>query len=59
MAQGRRDAKRRYRIRNLMKFLKQHRKDLQNAIVTKLKSDLDDLHIKQKTLFELGNLMEL
>ena len=52
-----RDAQKRYRTREIKKFLRAHKKNLQNAIVIELKKDLEDLGIKQEALFELGNLM--
>ena len=51
------DAQRRYRTREIKRFLRKHKKDLQNAIVIELQKDLEDLDIKQEALFELGNLM--
>jgi hypothetical protein len=53
-----RDAQRRYRTREIKKFLRNFKKDLQNAIVIELKSDLADLGIKQEALFQLGHLMD-
>ena len=51
------DAQRRYRTREIKKFIRQHKKEVQNAIVIELKQDLEDLDIKQEALLELGNLM--
>lgn len=51
------DAQKRYRTREIKNFLRNHKKNLQNAIVIELKKDLKDLDIKQEALFELGNLM--
>ena len=51
------DAQKRYRTREIKSFLRQYKKNLQNAIVIELKKDLKDLGIKQEALFELGNLM--
>ena len=52
------DAQKRYRTREIKKFLRKHKKNLQNAIVIELERDLQDLGIHQEALFELGNLME-
>ena len=51
------DAQKRYRTREMKKFLRTHKKDLQNAIVIELEKDLKDLDIRKEALFELGNLM--
>ena len=56
-AQQIRDAQKRYRTREIKKFLRKHKKNVQNAIVIELRDDLTDLDIKQEALFELGNLM--
>ena len=51
------DAQKRYRTREIKRFLKKYKKNLQNAIVIELEKDLMDLEIKREALFELGNLM--
>jgi hypothetical protein len=53
-----RDAQKRYRTREIKRFLQRFKKDLQNEIVIELQRDLADLSIRQEALFELGNLME-
>ena len=50
-------AQRKYRTREIKKFLRQHKKNLQNAVIIELKKDLKDLGIKQEALFELGMLI--
>jgi len=51
-----RSAQRRYRTRELKKFLNKFKKKQQNAIVIELTTDLNDLGIKPEALFEFGNL---
>ena len=51
------DAQKRYRTREIKRFLMSYKKNLQNAIVIELEQDPKDLEIKQEALFELGNLM--
>jgi len=53
-----RDAQRRYRTREIKRFLRRHKKALQNAIIIELEQDLNDLGIQREALFELGNLMD-
>lgn len=50
-------AQRKYRTREIKKFLRQHKKNLQNAVIIELEKDLKDLGIKQEALFELGMLI--
>jgi hypothetical protein len=49
-------AQRRYRTRELKRFLQKFKKNLQNAIVIELATDLNDIGIKPEALFEFGNL---
>jgi len=49
-------AQKKYRTRELKKFLRKFKKDKQNAIVIELQRDLADLGIKAEALFEVGNL---
>jgi hypothetical protein len=49
-------AQRRYRTRKLKIEIRRHKKDLQNAIIIELKTDLKDLQIRVEALFEFGNL---
>jgi hypothetical protein len=51
-----RNAQRRYRTRKLKLEIRKHKKDLQNAIIIELKTDLADLQMKPEALFEFGNL---
>jgi hypothetical protein len=51
-------AQRRYRTREIKKFLRNFKKELQNAIVIELTRDLSDLGIQPEALFEVGNLHE-
>ena len=51
-------AQRLYRTRNLKKFLRQFKKDLQNAIVIELEVDLQDVGIQADALFEVGNIQD-
>lgn len=53
-----RHAQKMYRTREIKKFLRKHKKNLQNAIVIELGRDLKDLGILPEALFELGNLMD-
>ena len=47
-------AQRRYRIRELKKFLRQFKQDVQNATVIELTRDLKDLGIDPAALFQVG-----
>jgi uncharacterized protein YnzC (UPF0291/DUF896 family) len=49
-------AQRRYRTREIKKYLQQLKKDVQNATVIELAGDLKDVGIEQEALFEFGNL---
>ena len=49
-------AQKKYRTRELKKYLRKFKKDKQNAIVIELQRDLHDLGIKGEALFEVGNL---
>jgi hypothetical protein len=49
-------AQRRYRTREIKKFLRSFKKQLQNAIVIELTHDLNDLGIQPEALFEVGDL---
>lgn len=51
-----RNAQRRYRTRQIKKFLRKFKKNEQNAIIIELKDDLSDLGIDPAALFELGDL---
>ena len=48
-------AQRRYRTREIKRFLRKFKKEEQNAIIIELKSDLQDLDINPASLFEFGN----
>ncbi|CAB9528797.1 expressed unknown protein [Seminavis robusta] len=48
---------RKYRTKQLRKFLRQHKKEIQNATIIELQKDLADLDIDPAALFEFGNLM--
>lgn len=48
-------AQRRFRAREIKKFLLQFKKDEQNATIIELKKDLYDLDIDPDSLFELGH----
>ena len=52
------NAQRRYRTRELRKYLQKFKKEIQNAIVIELERDLGDLDIKPAALFEFGNLQD-
>ena len=47
-------AQRRYRTREIKKFLQQFKKEVQNATIIELTNDLDDLGIDPASLFEFG-----
>jgi len=49
-------AQKRYRTREIKKVLRNHKKDLQNAIVIELGPDLKDIGIEPDALFEVGTL---
>lgn len=49
-------AQKKYRTRELKKYLRRFKKDKQNAIVIELQRDLKDHEIKGEALFEVGNL---
>lgn len=51
-------AQRRYRTRELKKNIQRHKKELQNAIVTELTKDLNDLGIDPAGLYVVGNLQQ-
>ena len=51
-------AQRLYRTRKIKKFLRHFKKDLQNAIVIELGSDLQDVGIQPNALFEVGNIQD-
>jgi len=46
-----------FRIKQLKKFLREHKKEIQNATIIELQQDLDDLGIDPAALFEFGNLL--
>ena len=48
-------AQRRYRTRELKKFLQKFKKEEQNATIIELQNDLKDLDIDPASLFEFGN----
>lgn len=47
----------RYRMKEMKKFLKNHKKNIQNAIVIELSKDLLDLEIDPAALIQVGNLL--
>jgi hypothetical protein len=50
------NAQRRYRTRQIKQFLRNYKKNEQNAIVIKLNEDLKDLSIGPEAMFEFINL---
>jgi hypothetical protein len=50
-------SQRRYRTREIKKYLQRLKKDVQNATVIELAGDLKDIGIEQEALFEFGNLL--
>jgi len=51
-------AQRKHRTRELKKFLQPLKKDVQNATVLELETDLKDHGIEKAALFEFGNLQQ-
>jgi len=51
-------AQRKHRTRELKKFLQAMKKDVQNATVLELETDLKDHGIEKAALFEFGNLQQ-